>query len=385
MHSKLETWNAIGKYWLQSKDMHSSQEYFLCTCSDLSPISLNNMSIFYKKALIAYSEFQSKFEPENREEILNLSLFGNKLIQFQGKSLYVESFIKSGLLKIKDIWNDAENCFKYNDTIFNKLLDKRCWIFEYSKIKSAIPKLFYPILKRNSSVSNSETKLPYKLNNNLLIKRDTNKVVTFEDIKLKNIEKILNKTIIPKCQEKWENIYQNNIQWNLVWDSISKMKVKNKIQEFQWKCVHNILYTEDKLCKIGLSNGLCNLCKNHKENQQHLFFHCTKVKTTLKLLEDIIENVLQLNGTLQINQQTITLGYLKEPQTQRNVVNILICIYKWVIWKTRNKIKYEDLKITDFSIKNAFKNEMKSNFSLLQSHDLTNFKEKINHVFQNSL
>ena len=50
MHSKLETWNAIGKYWLQSKDMHSSQEYFLCTCSDLSPISLNNMSSFYNQS-----------------------------------------------------------------------------------------------------------------------------------------------------------------------------------------------------------------------------------------------------------------------------------------------------------------------------------------------
>jgi hypothetical protein len=49
-----------------------------------------------------------------------------------------------------------------------------------------------------------------------------------------------------------------------------------KFKEFQWKCTHNIIYTESRLRKMNLSNGRCHLCKesNIQEDLQHLFFKC---------------------------------------------------------------------------------------------------------------
>jgi hypothetical protein len=45
-------------------------------------------------------------------------------------------------------------------------------------------------------------------------------------------------------------------------------------KEFQWKCLHNINYTEHRLKKMNLSNGRCHLCqiRDNDETMQHLFF-----------------------------------------------------------------------------------------------------------------
>jgi hypothetical protein len=52
--------------------------------------------------------------------------------------------------------------------------------------------------------------------------------------------------------------------------------ILKKFKEFQWKCTHNIIYTESRLRKMNLFNGRCHLCKesNIQEDLQHLFFKC---------------------------------------------------------------------------------------------------------------
>jgi phosphatidate phosphatase PAH1 len=63
----------------------------------------------------------------------------------------------------------------------------------------------------------------------------------------------------------------------------------NKIKEFQWKCLHNINYTEHRLKKINLSNGRCHLCqiRDNDETMQHLFFKCPSVNKIIKEIEAI--------------------------------------------------------------------------------------------------
>jgi hypothetical protein len=50
--------------------------------------------------------------------------------------------------------------------------------------------------------------------------------------------------IKPKCQIKWEEQYGGNIDWTQIWTKLKKIKVTNKVKECQWKCLHNINYTE---------------------------------------------------------------------------------------------------------------------------------------------
>jgi hypothetical protein len=64
------------------------------------------------------------------------------------------------------------------------------------------------------------------------------------------IQKILNPHVLPKGKIKWENEYDNDINWGQILGNLKKTYLKNKISEFQWKSIHNILYTECKLNRM---------------------------------------------------------------------------------------------------------------------------------------
>jgi hypothetical protein len=55
-----------------------------------------------------------------------------------------------------------------------------------------------------------------------------------------------------KVIEQLEEQYGDNIDWTQMWTKIKKIKVTNKVKEFQWKCLHNIIYTEHRI-----ENGKC--------------------------------------------------------------------------------------------------------------------------------
>ena len=47
--------------------------------------------------------------------------------------------MRNNIFKINDIWDKNNNTFVENQTIFNRLDDKRNWISEWAKIKKSIP------------------------------------------------------------------------------------------------------------------------------------------------------------------------------------------------------------------------------------------------------
>jgi hypothetical protein len=56
--------------------------------------------------------------------------------------------------------------------------------------------------------------------------------------------------------------------------TLKQVHVSNKIKELQWKCIHNIIYMENRSKKKNMSNGKCHLCQvyNNNDTLQHLFF-----------------------------------------------------------------------------------------------------------------
>ena len=70
---------------------------------------------------------------------------------------------------------------------------------------------------------------------------NTGEIVLPFQLNLKSIHKISNYKIKPLCQIKWEAHYGENINWEQVWSKLKQVHVSNKIKEFQWKCIHNII------------------------------------------------------------------------------------------------------------------------------------------------
>jgi hypothetical protein len=51
-------------------------------------------------------------------------------------------------------------------------------------------------------------------------------------------------------QLKWDTFYENKFNWISIWYILNKIKCKQSIIQFQWKCLHNIVYSEYRLQKI---------------------------------------------------------------------------------------------------------------------------------------
>jgi hypothetical protein len=50
---------------------------------------------------------------------------------------------------------------------------------------------------------------------------------------------------------KWDTIYEKKFNWISIWYILNKIKCKHSIIQFQLKCLHNIVYSEYRLQKMG--------------------------------------------------------------------------------------------------------------------------------------
>ena len=84
-----------------------------------------------------------------------------------------------------------------------------------------------------------------------------------------------------------------------------KKNIYKNISEFQWKSIHNIIYTECRLNKMGLSQaqGCCHFCKHHLETEQHLFYNCKIIFPVIQYIQTFEEE-----DNVTYDQQSMILG-----------------------------------------------------------------------------
>ena len=92
---------------------------------------------------------------------------------------------------------------------------------------------------------------------------------------------------------------KSNLNWKSICYTLNKIKCKQSIIQFEWKCLHIIVYSEYILQKMGKSNGKyickCHLCKNEIESLIHLFFRCHKIKHALDEVKHIFNILFEKN------------------------------------------------------------------------------------------
>jgi hypothetical protein len=77
---------------------------------------------------------------------------------------------------------------------------------------------------------------------------------------------------------------------------IFKFLEENKLKMFRWKLFHFVIPNKDLLSKWKIvGNSLCNFCKLD-ENYSHCVITCTFLKEFWKKNQNLIENVMKING-----------------------------------------------------------------------------------------
>ena len=115
---------------------------------------------------------------------------------------------------------------------------------------------------------------------------------------------------------------------------------------------------------MNLSNGRCHLCKesNIQEDLQHLFFKCIISNRFISNITILI-NTLNV-GTVNLNEKNMMFGF-NMGGNHELLLNTLIFISKWSIWKARNKVKYDKIHINQNVLCNIWKQTLKSELKIL--------------------
>ena len=113
---------------------------------------------------------------------------------------------------------------------------------------------------------------------------------------------------------------------------------------------------------MGKSNGQCHFCKNEIDSLMHLFYRCHKIKHVLDELKHIFNSIFEKNIVLVEENFGVYEGEITEDLL---LMNLVICILKWVIWKTRNYFKYNKSTYREAIVITNLKNELRSNIQMM--------------------
>ena len=109
--------------------------------------------------------------------------------------------------------------------------------------------------------------------------------------------------------------------------------------------------TELTLRNMNKSNGICRLCSNSLENQRHLLLECPNSARLWSDLKNILNNEIETTSLFEENIYICTIAA---------ELSSTILTVKWVIWKQRCTIRYQDNANIGYThYKTLLKNELR--------------------------
>ena len=177
----------------------------------------------------------------NVREIRHQIIWGNESIKLNGKTLWFNTWIKSNVIFVNDLFDSKGNFNTH--TIFEHITDKRNIMSELYTIYRAIPVTWKSLLQKDPC--KIMIKKPSILDVKFIVAgrqvMSLNSVGSSREFYgiLVNIKKIT-----PCTQKLWRSIFsEKNISWNNVYkEKLCNVK-EQKIIAFNYKVLNNILAT----------------------------------------------------------------------------------------------------------------------------------------------
>jgi len=244
---------------------------------------------------------------------------------------------RSGIIFINDIIKDG---ILLENEIYNSLEIKSGFLFEIQTIKVCFLKGCFNIASGdipNKSILKSKFRLP---NGNLK---------TLDELSTKELYYILlpSKTVQIPSKLYWANKFEGvDINWKYWF----KMNFDNKqlprgCKDFNWKVFHGQINCESRLQRMSLSDGKCRICCVKVENMVHLLYECDGISEIWTDIEGIINDLIY-DKNIKIDLFVIFPGLLDvNNEEESKLVNVILSITRWEIWKRRNLNRYENVII----------------------------------------
>ena len=260
--------------------------------------NFSDISEFYSEMLYNFSECLDNAHPVsvNRNCFFSQYIWFNKHFLYKGTCLNLKSWIESGFIFVKDLFN-GQGKFVSGKYVMEKLTNKSNWLCEWKIMKHVFNK-FESVFDCSEAVYNNTT-----VNNifqiggqNVSVDRITNSLL---------YKILVNKNVIKSNAKKiWSNEFNFTYETQF-FKNIFIKKVQNqelpKLAEFSYKILNNILPTNETVNKWNKTvSKLCPFCKK-VEDLEHLLYNCS-------LLESVWSK-FELAFKCSLNWKLIVLGY----------------------------------------------------------------------------
>ena len=224
---------------------------------------------YYKKSFDAWSDLNG-ITPSCYREIINEIIWNNPFLCYDKKSMYRRDIINLGFVKIGDLISE-KNSFSYG---INSLVNPEQRFFLMSIINS-IPAEWRSVEKASTDHDVSVID-PFPNTPTIMMEGDN--LVPILDASCKHIYQLFlqKKQIPPTAKQKLTDKYPNTaINWQRVYSLAFQTTLESKIREFQYKILNCIVFTNEKLSRIGLvESPSCTFCQEVAESVEHLLFSC---------------------------------------------------------------------------------------------------------------
>ena len=346
-------------------DKIGSFQYILnCNCkkTDMSNyLKSVKMPYYYKEMIFAWIDLKELIDSQadmNYQscEIKNEELwFNSKVKGHDGKVLFFKRWFNAGIMQIKDLLKNSE-CISLRE-VENLFEKKHASLFqEYFVVINAIPRIwkncnfgYFRALKH----VNKKTLLEIVLQN-INSKRKSK----FFYSMISN-----HSTIKLKVEDKWEEILTNNEQrnWKSIWKFNLKAIKENKIAEFNFKFLHDLIPHRYNLYKWKLSNNPMCEFDNDLHDSVHLFLNCEQSSLFWKRFKDLVKKLYNINFTCNVD--TLISGYNLENKHFASL-NMLIMYAKYAVYVTYIYAENNKVMFHEFSMFSIFKRLVRNRLNI---------------------
>lgn len=333
--------------------------------------SLTKLQPYYSEMLQAWKKVAEGrlLPPHSREEILLQPIFHNPHIRTENDSpLFNRNFIEGNMVEVRDLMYEMiPKRLPTQAVLESIILVNPNSSITYDEVDdfietfmNAVPPDWLDIIYESDKVVTSQEEGDLTLR--LLYDGE---YLNISKLKVKQISSLLRScdiTNFPKGEIHWKNKFPT-LNFVNRWKNVYKSPKVFLEADIDFKILHNILFTNDKLYDFGMHDSpLCVFCEHENETICHLFIDCTYVNMLWKQLIGKFNIIYKIDS--QDDWKPITLFGLGLKQGCREgvLIDFVLNIYKRVIWSCRATKLYDDYFV---NMGKFFHNSVKKRLKLL--------------------
>ena len=294
--------------------LHVGGITFLSTCNcDSNDLNIKELPLFYERMLQYWFEFkdvQINKMPCSKKMII----WNNKDIKIDNKTIFYRSWFDKRVKTLQDLLKPNSDFYTYEE--FKLRYQLQTDFLTYYGVINAISKEYKKAIRR-TGVQQEHLTQPWQ---NLKV------------LKTNAIHKSFVKQIFEEPTTK-----QRLIANGLTPDQISKyfslafsITIETKLTIFQYKILHDIVFTKSKLLKAKLANSdLCYLCLKTKQDLKHMLVSCPAVSEFWKIFLEWYETLTAIK--LELSTVKILYGIIDNNRFSK-LTNHLLLIAKYYIY-----------------------------------------------------